>query len=659
MITINNLTMGFTQRTLFKDVTFSIFPNEKIGLTGPNGAGKTTLFSIIRGEREALAGEIQVQKGINIGYLPQEAKFKSERTVMQELTEGDDRIKALRREKRKLEDENKAASHRYGDVLEELEALGIYELEHRAEKILSGLGFKPEDFDRPIQHLSGGWQMRTLLAKLLTYPYDLLLLDEPTNYLDLDATLWLKDYLKSYSGSFVLISHDRVFLNEVTNYTIVLEGAGMTKIKGNYEFFEEQKGVNLKTLEKKQKVIEKKRKQLERFTQRFHAQPNRAAAVRNKRKQIERLENIELPQDQKSIGEFEFAEAPASGYVVEHLKGVSKSYGKKRVYADLDMEVLRGQKICLVGPNGAGKSTLLKMLAGVVEPDGGEIRLGHQVERGYFSQSRLDVLNPTRNAFEEVASAAPQGVQSVRVRSLLGLFNFQGDDVFKPVKVLSGGEKSRVILARLLIHPPNFMLLDEPTTHLDLDGVKALTRAFQKYTGTVVFISHDLYFIREIADHIVEVRDGTIKTFPGGLNYYLDKRGLAGLGGGAPSPQVTEDNRAADKPGKSSGKKGGGNQSSSKTKDEKPNLKELREQHKAAKKRVSQIKNQLKNLEQEQKDLETESYAKSRHLSKQFDKGDPEMLKEYGRRLKEIQTRQREIESDIKKLKDERDRITR
>lgn len=657
MITINNLTMGFTQRTLFKDVTFSIFPNEKIGLTGPNGSGKTTLFSIIRGEREALAGDIQIQRGINIGYLPQEAKFTSDRTVLEELTEGDDRIKALKTEKRKLEDENKAASNRYGDVLEELEALGIYEIEHRAEKILTGLGFKREDFDRPILHLSGGWQMRTLLAKLLTYPYDLLLLDEPTNYLDLDATLWLKDYLKNYPGSFVLISHDRVFLNDVTNYTIILEGAVMTKLKGNYEVFEYQKETNLKTMEKKHKVIEKKRKQLERFTQRFHAQPNRAAAVRNKRKQIERLENIDLPQEQRSIGEFEFGDISPSGYVVQHLKDVSKSYGEKRVYEGLDLEVLRGQKICLVGPNGAGKSTLLKMLAGAIDPDDGEVKLGHQVERGYFSQSRLDVLNPTRNAFEEVSSAAPQGVQSVRVRSLLGLFNFHGDDVFKPVKVLSGGEKSRVILARLLIHPPNFMLLDEPTTHLDLDGVKSLTKAFQKYSGTVVFISHDLYFIREIADHIIEVRNGSIKNYPGDLNYYLDKKGMAGLGGGSSSPDAPASESKSKKKKKAS--KNSPQEKNQPKAQDKPNMKEMREKHKAAKKRVSQIKNQLKNLEKEQKDLETESYAKSRHLSKQFDRGDPELLKEYGRRLKEIQTRQREIETEIKTLKEERDQITR
>ncbi len=306
MITINNITMGFTKRTLFKDVTLSIFPKEKIGLTGPNGAGKTTLFSIILGEMEPLEGGVQVQKNINIGYLPQESKFHSKKTVMEELTEGDDRIRALMNEKRKLEDAHKADTDRYGDILHELEQLGIYEIEHKAEKILMGLGFKTSDFHRPISELSGGWQMRTLLAKMLTYPYDLLLLDEPTNYLDLSATLWLKDFLANYQGAFVLISHDRIFLNDVTNYTILLEGAQMTKVKGNYEAYEEQKGMQQKSLERRKKVVDKKRQQLERFAQRFHAQPNRAAAVRNKRRMIEKLENIDLAQDEESIKEFEF-----------------------------------------------------------------------------------------------------------------------------------------------------------------------------------------------------------------------------------------------------------------------------------------------------------------------------------------------------------------
>lgn len=648
MITINNMTMGFTKRTLFKDVTLSIFPKEKIGLTGPNGAGKTTLFSIILGEIEPVSGNVQIQKNINIGYLPQESKFNSGKTVMEELVEGDGRIRALMDEKRALEDAHQADTDRYGDVMHELEQLGIYNLEHKAEKILMGLGFQTSDFHRPISELSGGWQMRTLLAKMLTYSYDLLLLDEPTNYLDLSATLWLKDFLSNYGGAFVLISHDRVLLNDVTNYTIILERAQMMKVKGNYKTYEQQKEMQQKSLERRKKVVDKKRQQLERFAQRFHAQPNKAAAVRNKRKMIEKLENIELSNDEESIKEFEFPEITPSGYTVVQLTDIRKSYGDKPVYRDLNFEIVKGQKICLVGSNGAGKSTLLKMLAGVLKPDSGKLKYGHQVEMGYFSQTRLDVLNPNKTAFDEVTASA-ENVPALKVRSLLGLFNYRGDDVFKQVKVLSGGEKSRLILAKLLINPPNFMLLDEPTTHLDVDGVKALTTAFRKYDGTVCFISHDLFFIKEIADCIVDVNDGGIKIYPGGLDYYLDKKEQSEEMLKGQKKQVKTAQKKTKREGKGRDQEG----------QEDPVLADLKAQHKKALKRISQIKNEIKKLEKEQKELETESYVKSRHLAKSFDKREPAILKEYGRRLKAIQSRIREIESTIKKLRDERIQISK
>ncbi len=648
MITINNITMGFTKRTLFKDVTLSIFPKEKIGLTGPNGAGKTTLFSIIRGELEPVSGQVQIQKNINIGYLPQESKFPSEKTVMEELTEGDDRIRALMDEKRKLEDVHRADTDRYGDVMQELEQLGIYNVEHKAEKILMGLGFQPSDFHRPISELSGGWQMRTLLAKMLTYSYDLLLLDEPTNYLDLSATLWLKEFLASYQGAFVLISHDRIFLNDVTNYTIILERAQMMKVKGNYEAYEQEKAKQQLSLERRKKVIDKKRQQLERFAQRFHAQPNLASAVRNKRKMIERLETIELATEEESIKGFEFSEFKPSGYAVVQLTNISKSYKDKTVYHNLDFEIVKGQKICLVGPNGAGKSTLLKILAGVLKPDSGKLKYGHQVETGYFSQARIDVLSPNKTAFDEVTSASVN-VPALKVRSLLGLFNYRGDDVFKQVKILSGGEKSRLILAKLLINPPNFMLLDEPTTHLDIDGVRALTTAFKKYEGTVCFISHDLFFIKEIADCIVDVSDGKIKIYSGGLDYYLDKKQQS-------KGALKEQNNQAKTAQKKSGQKKKKNQKEAK---EDSLFTDLKVQHKKALKRMSQIKNEIKKLENEYKELETESYVKSRHLSKSFDKRDPGILKEYGKRLKTIQSRLREIETTIKNLKNERDQISK
>lgn len=627
-------------------MTLGIYRNEKIGLTGPNGAGKTTLYSIILGEMESSGGSIQKQKNLNIGYLPQEVHFHSEQTVMEEVASGDDRIKSFLKEKSQLEEANKADTMRYGDILHELERLGIYELEHKAEKILAGLGFKEEDLNKPVLNLSGGWQMRTLLAKLLVYQYDLLLLDEPTNYLDLSATLWLKNFLARYPGTFVIISHDKVFLNEVTNYTILLENGQMTKVKGNYQAYEEQKEIDQKGLEKRQKVIEKKRQQLERFTQRFHAQPNRAAAVRSKRKMIERLDKIDLPQERKSIKGFEFPETRPSGYTVVRLEKTSKAYGSKRVYDELDLELIRGQKICLVGPNGAGKSTLLKMLAGVLNPDSGKIKLGYQVQRGYFSQTRLDVLSPSRNVLDELASAVAGSCPALQMRSLLGLFNFHGDDVFKLVKVLSGGEKSRLILAKLLINPPNFILLDEPTTHLDIDGVEALTKAFKQYEGTLCFISHDLFFVKEVADCIIEVDQGQLKTYPGGLDYYLDKT--------SKGETLSRQKEQKTKEAKQSTKK------IKKQEREKENLKlkDAQNKHRQAKKRITEIKNEIKQLQGEMKKLETESYVKSRVLANAFGK-DPATLKEYGQRLKQIPKDLRALEARIKELTAERDNINK
>jgi len=649
MITLTNVSKNFDERMLMDNVSLSIFPNERIGLTGPNGAGKTTLFHLILGDMESTDGSISIQKGIKIGYLPQEAHFDSTRTVMEEVTSGDAEIQRLVDEKHKMENDGLCAETRYGDVMERLEALGIYDLEHKAEKILSGLGFKEFEFHKPVNQLSGGWQMRTLLAKLLNYNYDLLLLDEPTNYLDLSATLWLKDYLGKYPGSFIMISHDKVFLNEVTNYTIVLENGKMAKVKGSYDAFEAQKEIEYRTLEKRMKVVDKKKDQLERFTSRFHAQPNRASAVQNKMKMLERLdeETSDLPRTRMSIRDFEFPQTEESGYTVISLANIKKSYPDKPIYTDLNFEVTKGQKLCLVGANGAGKSTLLKILADVIPVDGGKRRLGHGVKMGYFSQTRLDVLNPNRTAFEELVSAVGGRFPQTQARTLLGMFNFHVTDVFKPVSVLSGGEKSRLILAKLLINPPNFILLDEPTTHLDVAGVEALTRAFKLYKGTLCFISHDLYFIREIANHIVEVENGTLRDYPGGLDYYLDKK------------QGREAAEAGSKKGSSkSGREAYEQQKKSKRDPNEPeNLTIAREKHEQALKRLQEIKNQIKAFEREEKELETETYIKSRTMNTSFSGRSRDEIAECGRRLKDIQVRLRAIESTRKQLLEERDRI--
>ncbi|MBF0330771.1 MAG: ATP-binding cassette domain-containing protein [Candidatus Omnitrophica bacterium] len=648
MITLSNVSKNFDERMLMDDVTLSIFPNERIGLTGPNGAGKTTLFHMILGEMEPTDGNISIQKGIKIGYLPQEAHFDSTRTVMEEVTSGDAEIQQLVDEKHKMENEDLCAETRYGDILERLEALGIYDLEHKAEKILAGLGFKEHEFHKPVVQLSGGWQMRTLLAKLLNYNYDLLLLDEPTNYLDLTATLWLKDHLAKYPGSFIMISHDKIFLNDVTNYTIVLEDGKMAKVKGSYDMYEAQKDIEYRTLEKRMKVVDKKKDQLERFTSRFHAQPNRASAVQNKMKMLDKLdeESAELPRTRLSIKDFNFPQTTESGYTVMNLSNIKKSYDDKVIYNDLNFEIIKGQKMCLVGPNGAGKSTLLKILADVIPFDAGRRRLGHGVKMGYFSQTRLDVLNPNRTVFEELVSAVNGSYPQSQARSLLGMFNFHGDDAFKTVSVLSGGEKSRLILAKLLINPPNFILLDEPTTHLDVAGVEALTRAFKNYQGTLCFISHDLYFIREIANHIIEVDNGEVRDYPGGLDYYLDKK-QARLAEG-------RDKKDSSKAGREAYEK----QKKPKSDPNEPeNLRQAREKHEAALKRIQEIKNQVKAFEREEKELETETYIKSRVLSTSFTGRPKEELAECGRRLKEIQSRLRDIESTRNALIEERDRI--
>jgi ATP-binding cassette subfamily F protein 3 len=646
MITLTNVSKNFDTRMLMDKVSLSIFPNERIGLTGPNGAGKTTLFHLILGDLEPSAGSITMQKGIKIGYLPQEAHFDSKRTVMEEVTSGDQEIQSLLDEKHRMEHDNRAAEPRYGDILERLEELGIYDLEHKAEKILSGLGFREAEFHKPIMQLSGGWQMRTLLAKLLTYQYDLLLLDEPTNFLDLSATLWLKDFLAGYPGSFIMISHDKIFLNDVTNYTIVLEGGKMAKVKGNYEAYETQKDVEFRTLEKQQKVIEKRKDQLERFTSRFHAQPNRASAVQNKMKMIERLDEqtVALPRSRISIKDFGFPQTTESGYNVITLEHVRKAYPDKVIYEDMNFEITKGQKVCLVGENGAGKSTLLKILADVIPFDSGKRKLGHNVKPGYFSQTRLDVLNPNRTVFEELISAVGGNYPQTQARSLLGIFNFHGDDVFKPVSVLSGGEKSRLILAKLIINPPNFMLLDEPTTHLDVAGVEALIRAFQNYKGTLCFISHNLFFIREIANHIVEVDNGILRHFPGGLDYFLDKK----------------QGRAQAEKGKVDRKKSGRDPGDSKkaARDNEPEaLRVARDKHEAALQRIQGIRNELKALEREEKELETETYIKSRVLNTAFSGRSQEDRAECGRRLKEIQSRLRDIASLRKRLGEEREQI--
>ena len=602
-------------------------------MVGPNGTGKSTLFSIILGLEEPTSGQVQINKNVHIGYLPQEASFKSKNSVLSETMEGDEAIRRLVKVKQKMEGQGEAGSKHYGDILHDLEFRGYFDLEHKAKKILTGLGFNKKTLQQPVNELSGGWQMRILLARLLTCHYDILLLDEPMNHLDLAATLWFKDYLLSFSGTFIMISHDKDFLDQVTNHILVLENETIVKVKGNYQNYQKIQKEKSSHLLKQSIEQDKKRKQLQKFIDRFHGQPTKASQVRAKRKIIEKMEEINVPLCRReSIRNFTFPSTEKSGYQVIDLKKISKSYGNIKVYQDFDFEISREEKAVLVGENGAGKSTLLKILAGVIDADSGERCLGHNVTTGYFSQRRMEVLNSTNTVYDEVYYAASGNLPGERVRMILSLFLFTGDDVEKKVSVLSGGEKSRLILAKLLINPPNFLLLDEPTIHLDIDAVEALIKALKAYQGTLVFISHDIHFVRSVANTVFEVKAGRIRKFPGNFDYYW---------GRVKSGQLDKEvSKTGDK---------------SKSKKLKPKNKDNPIVEKTVanpKKHNFKTAKMIKQLRKEKEKLELENYAKTRSLNNRQGFHSKQTDFTYRKRLKEIEIRLKEIAEEIPRLKD-------
>jgi ATP-binding cassette, subfamily F, member 3 len=494
MLTVAGLSKNFGGRELFDDVSFTIQSGERIAITGPNGAGKSTLMKIILGKEEPDAGEVSFMRGTRVGYLPQEAEAIGNETVM-EIT-----------------------------VPHEHEHDGQFVA--KAKQLLASLGFKQSDFDRPARELSGGWVMRAHLARLLTDEPDLLLLDEPTNHLDLETLLWFQDYLIHYPGAILLISHDREFLNLLCTHIAELRAAKIMRYTGNYDSYLEQRAAHEVNLIAAAKAQQRKIDQLQVFVDRFRAKNTMAAQAQSKLKQIERLkeEMVELPDSGGPTVGFKFPQPPRSGQRVITLEKVKFGYGEKLIYNNLDFEAERGQRTVLVGPNGAGKSTLLKLLAEVLTPQTGERKLGHNVKHGYFAQHRAQSLNPKHTVWQE-ASDTPQRVTEQAIRNLLGSFLFRGDDIYKPVSVLSGGEKSRLALVKLLLDPPNLLLMDEPTTHLDIASVDALIEALKQFEGTLIFISHDVHFIRALSNHCIRVEAGTLRHFPGGYQYYLDKTG--------------------------------------------------------------------------------------------------------------------------------------
>jgi len=526
MLTLSGIRKTFGGRVLFDDATLQVNRGDRIGLVGPNGAGKTTLFSIILGEQSSDAGEITRERNLSLGYLPQESGPVGDETVIELATAITPEFTRLRRILKAWDaDHPVEAAHPediHDDVHERFNELGGYRLEARAKQILAGLAFRERDFDRPAREMSGGWVMRAHLARLLTQEPDLLMLDEPTNHLDLHTLLWFQSYLKSYPGGILLISHDREFLNDLVGHVVEIRQSRLLRYRGNYDDYLVQREAYEEQQLAAFKHQEREIGRLMEFVNRFRAKNTKATQAQSKLKQIDRMEKIAAPTaDDKKI-DFEFPQPQRSGRRVIKLEDIHQAYGENVVYRGMNFEAERGQRIVLVGPNGAGKSTLLKVLADVLQPQSGTRTLGHNAKSGYYSQYRVDVLNPAHTVLEE-ALDTPQRVTEQFARTLLGSFLFRGDDVFKKVSVLSGGEKSRLALVKLLLDPPNLLLMDEPTTHLDMASIDALAFALDQFEGTLIFISHDVYFIRALANHVVHIDAGRLTHYPGPYQYYLDK----------------------------------------------------------------------------------------------------------------------------------------
>ena len=587
MITLSSIQKQFGSKTLFKNCSFQIGVRDRIGLIGPNGSGKTTLFKMILGEDSADGGEIRIAKGVKIGYLPQEViSLKGDR-VLEEVLKGatgitslQDKMKILEEELSSMEDpkEQERVAKEYGKLQERYTILGGYGLESEAKQILQGLGFKEMDFNRATDELSGGWLMRIVLARILLQAPDLLLLDEPTNYLDLESLIWLENFLINYPGAMVIVSHDRVFLNHLIDRIAEIEAEKIDFYYGDYDHYLEEKEARRQILEATYKTQQKKIEQTERFIERFRAKNTKSSQVQSRIKMLEKWERIELPQEKKEI-RFQFPAPKRSGHRVVEVKHLHKHYGETVVYQGIDLHLFRGDKVALVGPNGAGKSTLLKVLAGVLEFEKGELLLGKDVTLAYFAQHQFDLLNLENTVFEEILSIAT-GESQTELRTLLGTFLFSGEDVEKKVSVLSGGEKSRLILAKMLLKPSNFLLLDEPTSHLDIPSRNVLEMALKQFQGTICFITHDRHLINRIANKVIEIDHGIPNIYLGNYDDYLYKKQQI---------QLEEDQKRALQKGEPSKKRS-------------PN--KVKEEKKRKAQQMDQLRRQLSNLEKRLQQIE-------------------------------------------------------
>ena len=532
MLNISGLSKNQGGEPLYSNVNFQINPGEKVGLVGPNGAGKTTLFRIIIGEERPETGQVSFSDKLRMAYFSQSVGEMKGQTAMQVVLSGDEQIEILNKKLRSYEEElanPEITPERMDEVLLEMgeaqtefEKRGGYDLETRAEEILTGLGIKPSEHHNMIESFSGGWKMRIALARVLVIKPDLIIMDEPTNYLDLETILWLEDWLQSFEGAIFMTTHDRDFMNNVCNKIVEVAHKRVTVYSGNYDFYEKEREIRLDQLKSEQKKQQDSIQKDQEFIAKFKARASHAAQVQSRVKKLEKLDMIELPAEEQTI-DFEFPDPPRGGDDVVVIKDLKKIWGEdKLIFEDFNTIVRRQDKLAVVGVNGAGKSTLLKLITGHTEPTAGEVMVGPSVKVGYFSQYSFDVLNPEKSVLEEVQGSL-KGASDGYLRNLLAAFLFRGDDVHKKVKYLSGGEKSRLILAVLLSQNNNFLVLDEPTNHLDIKSREVLLSALKKYQGTIVFVSHDRHFLKELSEKVYEVDKNRVQIYPGNYDYYLDK----------------------------------------------------------------------------------------------------------------------------------------
>ncbi len=532
MIRLDNISKQNGHQLLFIEASAALNRGEKVGLVGPNGAGKTTLFRMITGQEAPDEGQVAVDRGVTIGYFSQDVGEMAGRSAVAEVMDGAGPVSEIAAEMKELEaamadpdraDEMEAIIERYGEVQHRFQELDGYALESRAREVLAGLSFSPEMMDGDVAKLSGGWKMRVALARILLMRPDAMLLDEPSNHLDLESLIWLEQFLKDYEGLLLMTSHDREFMNRIVGKIVEIDGGGLTTYSGNYEFYEQQRALSEKQqqaqFERQQAMLAKEIK----FIERFKARASHAAQVQSRVKKLDKIERVEPPKRRQTVA-FDFPPAPRSGDDVAILKDVQKGYGSRSIYDGLDFTVRRKERWCVMGVNGAGKSTLLKLVAGATEPDDGTVSLGASVKMGYFAQHAMDLLDGERTVFETLEDAFPQAGQG-SLRTLAGCFGFSGDDVEKRCRVLSGGEKARLVMALMLYDPPNFLVLDEPTNHLDMATKEMLIAALGDYEGTMLFVSHDRRFLAALSNRVLELTPDGVHQYGGGYTEYVARTG--------------------------------------------------------------------------------------------------------------------------------------